>query len=191
MNTNDELLDHVDENDVVIGALLRSEAYDKNIDSIHRMSGVLLVDHVNKKVLLQQRSDKKRYPLMWVVSAGGHYQAGEDILDGAYRELDEELGIETPIVMVGKEFKLHKDANSYVYWFIGIYDGQDMKLSKDEIERVKFFSKESLDKMKGSDFSQVVDYKVYGNKVSGWAYELAQRYFAGEFDEALVYLQKS
>jgi isopentenyldiphosphate isomerase len=45
-------------------------------------------------ILLQQRSHKKSiYPLLWDVSAAGHVDAGEALLDAAIRETHEELGL--------------------------------------------------------------------------------------------------
>ncbi|MBT8281263.1 MAG: NUDIX domain-containing protein [Muriicola sp.] len=46
------------------------------------------------EILLQQRAGiKKTFPLFWDVSVAGHVAAGEDILKGAVREVEEEIGL--------------------------------------------------------------------------------------------------
>lgn len=46
------------------------------------------------EILLQQRAKTKRIkPLLWDVSVAGHIDAGETILDGAVREIKEEIGL--------------------------------------------------------------------------------------------------
>ena len=48
----------------------------------------------NKEILLSQRSALKTIcPLMWDVSVAGHVDAGESIMDGALREMKEEIGL--------------------------------------------------------------------------------------------------
>ncbi len=46
------------------------------------------------EVLLQQRAQtKKTFPLYWDVSVAGHVGAGESIVSGAIREIQEEIGL--------------------------------------------------------------------------------------------------
>ena len=50
----------------------------------------------DSKVLLQQRGKEKDvYPLLWDVSVAGHIGAGEDIIESAIREIQEEIGLTT------------------------------------------------------------------------------------------------
>ena len=84
----DELLDLVDENDEVIGTILRSEA-NSNPEVYHREIGVLIADNEDR-VLMQQRSrNKKIYPLYWIVSCAGHVTAGMSPEETAHKELRE------------------------------------------------------------------------------------------------------
>lgn len=54
------------------------------------------------EILLERRSpNKSNHPNQWDMSAAGHIEAGEKILDAAKRELKEELGIEVE----NKDFK--------------------------------------------------------------------------------------
>ncbi len=44
---------------------------------------------------MQKRSaTKKSHPNCWDISGAGHIRAGESVIDGAIRELKEELGVE-------------------------------------------------------------------------------------------------
>ncbi len=46
------------------------------------------------KVLMQQRGKHKQtHPLLWDVSVAGHVSAGEDVLEAAVRETEEEIGL--------------------------------------------------------------------------------------------------
>ena len=48
----------------------------------------------DKKILLQKRAlTKKVFPGIWDISVAGHIGAGEEILDGAKREVFEEIGL--------------------------------------------------------------------------------------------------
>ena len=48
----------------------------------------------DKKILLQKRaSTKKVFPGIWDISVAGHIAAGEKILEGAKREIFEEIGL--------------------------------------------------------------------------------------------------
>jgi isopentenyl-diphosphate delta-isomerase len=49
----------------------------------------------DEKILLQKRAlTKKVFPGIWDISVAGHIGAGEEILEGAKREVFEEIGIE-------------------------------------------------------------------------------------------------
>ena len=47
------------------------------------------------RVLLQQRGENKEtFPRLWDVSVAGHISAGEEVLNAALREIEEEIGLE-------------------------------------------------------------------------------------------------
>lgn len=55
----------------------------------------------NKKILLQKRAlTKKVFPGIWDISVAGHIGAGEEILEGAKREVFEEIGL----ILENKDF---------------------------------------------------------------------------------------
>jgi len=55
----------------------------------------------NKKILLQKRAlTKKVFPGIWDISVAGHIGAGEEVLEGAKREVFEEIGL----ILENKDF---------------------------------------------------------------------------------------
>lgn len=87
----EEYFDVLDENGEKTGRTkLRREVH-RNGDW-HRAVDVFVVK--GDEVLLQKRcATKDSYPDTWDLSCGGHITAGEDSLETAVRELEEELGL--------------------------------------------------------------------------------------------------
>ena len=70
---------------------------------------------LDKKILLQKRAlTKKVFPGIWDISVAGHIGAGEAILEGAKREVLEEIGLDltdTELVKIGTRVHQVKHAN--------------------------------------------------------------------------------
>ncbi|MGD0476726.1 MAG: NUDIX domain-containing protein [Nitrososphaerales archaeon] len=91
----DEEVDLVDEEDTVVGAATLRNCLEKGL--LHRAVAVLVL-RTNGKVLLQQRSKRDLWhPGLWTLSCTGHVKSGEKYRDAAKRELDEELGLRSPL----------------------------------------------------------------------------------------------
>ncbi|NKI32595.1 NUDIX hydrolase [Croceivirga thetidis] len=88
----DELVDILDEAGNYTGTTaFKSEAHLKGL--FHPTVHVWCYTK-NGKILLQQRgANKETYPLKWDVSVAGHIGAGEEITQGAVREVLEEIGV--------------------------------------------------------------------------------------------------
>lgn len=87
-----ELISIVNENDVVIGSATKSRVYSEGL--LHRVAHILIFNQ-SGKIILQKRSAKKDFcPLHWSSSSHGHVRFGEDYVDAAMREANEELGID-------------------------------------------------------------------------------------------------
>lgn len=91
MNTDNELLDIVDNNDQVIGTQTRSEIHRQGLR--HRAVHILVYNHQNQLFLQKRSMSKDINPGLWGTSAAGHVDSGEDYDLCAARELTEELGI--------------------------------------------------------------------------------------------------
>ena len=90
-----ELFDVTDEKGIPTGETVsRKEAHEKGIP--HRTAHIWVARKTDAgyQVLLQKRSaEKESFPGMFDTSSAGHIQAGDDPLESAKRELNEELGI--------------------------------------------------------------------------------------------------
>lgn len=121
----------------------------------------------NGDVLLQKRSaNKKLWPNLWDLTAGGHVLAGEFGETALIREIKEELGIEVEKndvrYLVGSSstnIKGNIINNHFNECYIVTKDINisDVKLQEDEVSAVKWFTKqEILDKI-NNNFDEITD----------------------------------
>jgi isopentenyldiphosphate isomerase len=141
-NKPEEILDLVDKNDKIIGEVIRKEA-NSDPELTHREVGVIIIDN-NNKVLLQKRSQYKTvHPNMWSITAG-HILKGENSDETSHTELKEELGFDTKLVYLDKELHTYDHETHFMYYYLGKYNEEEIKLEKAEVERVAFYSEEEL-----------------------------------------------
>jgi len=87
-----EYVDIFDANYNYLGVDSKDSAHENGL--WHQVFHCWVVNPKNRTLILQLRSAKKSvYPNMLDISAAGHLQAGESVIDGV-REVEEELGIE-------------------------------------------------------------------------------------------------
>lgn len=90
-NSDIEWVDVVDENNDVIGQSTRDQMRAENLR--HRATYIVVHDGMGN-ILVQRRTQSKDfYPGLLDATAGGVVQQGENMLDSARREAEEELGI--------------------------------------------------------------------------------------------------
>ena len=140
--------------------IFKSEAHKKGIwhSSIH----ILIVSKDHKKTLLQKRcEDKKLYPNTWDLAVGGHVGAGEETITSAKRELSEELGLNPEdynfeFIEITKEMLNNNGviSNEFVsvYKIISDIDLSKIKLQKEEVADVRWFTKK--------EFNELIDKKI-------------------------------
>ena len=142
-NKPEEVLDLVNANDEVVGTVIREEA-NTNPKMTHREVAVILVDDQNR-ILLQKRSHYKTVnPGMWSVTAG-HVLKGENTLETAHTELQEELGFDTELVFITKALHTYDWETHFMYYYVGRFVGQTITLESAEVEETGFFSEAELD----------------------------------------------
>ena len=151
-----EYFDILDENGNKTGKTkLRSE--------VHRDGDWHKAVHIwifNKQgeVLLQRRSpDKDSYPNMLDMACAGHLSAGDSSIEGALRELKEELNIEIKpeeLKYVKTLKRPSKDKKVFInnefddlYIVITDIDIKDMKYQEDEISEILFVSYKKFKEM--------------------------------------------
>ncbi len=141
-----EILDVIDENNNVLYQLPKSDVHAKNL--LHREIGVLVVDE-NNRVLLQQRSFKKKsFPGAWTVTAVGHVPAGMTPEQAAHKELQEELGFDTVLSFIELRKYISENHTSLGFLFLGkINSDTKLTIQEEEVEQAKFVSEEELEQM--------------------------------------------
>ena len=119
----------------------------------HRAVYAFIIDK-NSNVLLQKRSkEKKLWPNLWDVTLGGHVDSGEFGRQALIREAKEELGLDlndndikylvgsTSINIKGNIINKHYNE---CYLIKKDIDVSKIKLQKEEVSEVKYFSKEDI-----------------------------------------------
>jgi isopentenyldiphosphate isomerase len=88
----DEMVDHVDANDRVIGRVSRAEMRARKLR--HRAVFVAITDGSGRLLVHRRSAAKDIWPGWCDIAVGGVVSAGEDYATAARRELAEEIGIE-------------------------------------------------------------------------------------------------
>lgn len=91
----EELFDVVDEQDRVLRQAPRSEVHAQKW--LHRASHIFVFNTRGELLVHRRSATKDECPLMFTSSASGHLAAGEDYATAAVRELQEELGLTSPL----------------------------------------------------------------------------------------------
>ncbi|MFX1411717.1 MAG: NUDIX domain-containing protein [Promethearchaeota archaeon] len=139
---------------------------------LHRESSVLIIN-LNNKILIQKRANSERLDY----SASGHFSFFETYLEGALREVEEELGLNIPkskFIKI-KKFRINYSGEYINNRFITLYEVKgeyrikDMKIDHSEVKSVKYYSISKLKKLikfKPEIFSQgfIESIRIYFNK---------------------------
>lgn len=134
---NDELFDVVNENDNVLRQALRSVVHR---DKLTHRAVHIFVFRSNGDLVLHKRTDhKEEFPGVWTSSASGHVSAGEDYDTAAPRELEEELGITTPLERLHKFAARAETCFEHTVLYRTICD-EELRVDENEIAAVDFVS---------------------------------------------------
>lgn len=103
---------------------------------------------------MQKRSaTKKSHPNCWDISGAGHIRAGETVIEGAIRELKEELGVEAnendfKFIAIVKSIKNPQNQEfAYVYLLESSNVIKDYIFEDNEVSEVKYVYFEDLEEM--------------------------------------------
>jgi isopentenyldiphosphate isomerase len=133
----------VDENDNIVGYKDRE---DRNPDDIFRITAIWVIDN-NKKILLQQRKlNKKINPGKWGPAVSGTVEEGETYESNAYKEMNEEIGVEGfNLVEIKKVFMSPKSGRKFVQLYkCVIPENYKLRPQEEEVEQLKWFSEKEL-----------------------------------------------
>ena len=168
LNSNGEYINEIE---------TREECHKKGL--WHKAVVVFIISSDNKKVLLQQRgANKKLWPNLWDITAGGHVDAGELGYQAVIRETQEEIGIHidkndlefigatTSENVKGDIINRHYNENYIVHKDVDI---KDIVLQEEEVQDIRWFDKEEIiEKIKNN-------YQDLTEKTGCWNYLL--KYF--------------
>lgn len=136
----------VDENDKVICSKFRSEI---TKDDIYRVSALWIMNS-KKEILLAQRSFKKeKNPGVWGPAVGGTVSENESYEENMIREAKEEINLENFKFFKGeKPLLTFDDYSFFCQFFYAILDKDiiEFKIQEDELEKLRWFSIDALEK---------------------------------------------
>lgn len=160
-----EYFDVLNENGEFAGKIAtREECHEKGL--WHR-AVYSFVFNENGDVLLQKRStNKKLWPNLWDITAGGHVLAGEFGKTALIREIKEELGIEAKenevnylvgsISTNSKGSIINKHFNE-CYIVTKNVKISDIKLQKEEVSDIRWFTKQEILDRINNNFEGITD----------------------------------
>ena len=142
MDPGDEIVAIVDEDNNVVGAAPRREMRAKRLP--HRSTYILVFNSQGEIYIQKRTRTKDVFPGYYDPAAGGVVLAGESYMEGALRELDEEMGIRGVPLLDLFEF-YHSDANSRVWGaaFRCVYNGE-VTLQEEEVESGAFMAVDAV-----------------------------------------------
>lgn len=168
-----EYFDVLNENGEYKGEVVsREECHKKGL--YHKAVVVFIISNDNKKVLLQQRSsNKKLWPNLWDITAGGHVLTGELGYESVIREAKEEIGVnidKEALEFIGcttseilKEDIIDRHFNEF-YVVNKDIDLKDITMQKEEVQDIKWFDKQEIIKRVNNNYDGLT------NKVGCWNY---------------------
>ena len=138
-----EIFDIVDDNDQVTGQASRHEVHRQKL--LHRAVHIF-VFNTRGELFLQRRSRwKDMHPLRWDSSAAGHVNAGQNYEGTAPREIEEELGVQTEVELLGAIPPSAATGWEHVRLYRAQHEGP-FKLNPAELDGGGFFTLEQIER---------------------------------------------
>ena len=136
-------------------------------EGLYHKAVVVFIINSKGQVLLQRRSPNKRmWPNLWDVTAGGHVSSGEFGFQAIIRECKEELGIELnkdDITFIGSTKSTNIKGDIINNHFNEIYiankeiDETKLKLQEDEVAEVRWVDKDEIIKRIRDNYNGITD----------------------------------
>ena len=146
-----EYIDIIDERENIVGKTTRQVLYREKY--LHKIVHVLAT-RKDGKIMLQRRSSKVSFlPNYLTTSAGSHVSSGETELQAINRELQEELGISTPVEFIGKTLYQMPNCPEFkkILYVYKTQISDDVNFNKKVVKEVEFYSKDEINKMLESE----------------------------------------
>ncbi|MCF7865421.1 MAG: NUDIX domain-containing protein [Candidatus Pacebacteria bacterium] len=131
-----ELFDRVDEHDNVIGITNKKDSHE--LGHIHRVAAVYIFNPEGKMLVQVRKKDG-----LFEHSVGGHLRQGETYLEGAKREMFEELGLTNELTEIGIFYSDERSEvrHQKIMHHFGVYEahtsnGDKLTTAPEEVESV-------------------------------------------------------
>jgi len=133
----------VDKDDKIIGYKERGTLDHKDI---YRVSALWVTNSKGQILLARRHHNKTHHPNMWGPSVAGTVDEGESYDGNIIKEAEEELGIFGIQFEKGPKKFSTGDYIHFSQWYTVVldWDISKFKFQKDEVEEIKWFSKEEL-----------------------------------------------
>ena len=155
MTTDDqeELLIVVDKDDNVLRFMPRKLVHEQKL--LHRTISVSVYNDKGQ-ILLQKRSaTKDSNASKWANAAGGHVAQGKDYDQTANEEIQEELGVQPKLILI-KKMIVNDPAHTTMTCLYKTTSNGPFNFNKEEIDEIKFYSKEDLKEVNLSESARIV-----------------------------------
>jgi len=132
----------------------------------HKAVALFVVNSKNQVLLQKRSSNKKLWPNLWDMTAGGHVLAGEFGFQAIIREIKEEVGIDVAkddILFIGastseniKPDVINRHFNEY-YIVNKDIDVSSLTLQTEEVSDAKWFEKDDIINRINNNFDGITD----------------------------------
>ncbi|MBS3086056.1 NUDIX domain-containing protein [Candidatus Pacearchaeota archaeon] len=144
----DEFVDVVNEKDKIIGKELRNICHEKGL--FHRTVAILLFNN-KEEIWLQKRAKNITLGGLLDFSVAGHVPTGKSYKEGAYKEMEEEIGIKTSLGLISPIFfEVVNHKNLRLRHLFKVYSGKNdgpFNLEKREVKYMKAYSVDEIQKI--------------------------------------------
>lgn len=142
-----EIFDVVDANDRVVGQATRADVHARKL--FHRAVHIFVFTPRGTAILQRRSLEKDTCPGLISTSCAGHVDAGESYDAAAYRELQEELGIDlAQSAFTLRYIGMQTPSAENGYEFVRIYAlpafTGTLRINPAETETLEFFSRDAL-----------------------------------------------
>lgn len=149
-NIEEEIFDIYTRDGKYLGTKPKSFCHSDNPGVYHKPVWIWIINS-NNEILIQKRAaTKKQSPNKWDMPCAGHVVAGESSIEGATREIKEELGIDTKesdYEHIG-EYIYDKNFEIAQIYLIKLDNKiSDFQLQKEEVAEVKWLSLDNFKKI--------------------------------------------
>lgn len=142
MTNSEEIFDIVNQRDEVIGQAPRSKVHAQNL--LHRAAHIWIFNDRGEFLLQKRSATKDTYPNAWTSSVCGHVNAGENYLDAAMREVEEEIGLKNaPLEAIGYIEARAETAMEFTRLYRCVSNGPFV-FPEEEISELRFLPKKDI-----------------------------------------------